>query len=219
MAAIRILIVDDHTLFRRGLVGLLQDEPQCQVVGQASNGEEALRMVQELPVDVVLMDIKMPGVDGIEVSQRILEVRPSARVIVLSVSEDDQDVLGAVLAGARGYLLKNADADELVLTIRRVHAGEAVLSPVVTLRVLEALRGRTSLNTLAAQLTSREYEVMELLAKGFDNQRISTTLAISGNTVKTHVAHILEKLKLRSRSQVAAYAGLTGWHSLGKRKP
>ena len=204
MADIHLLIVDDHTLFRRGLVSLLQDEPQLHIVGQAGNGEEALQLIQHLEVDVVLMDVKMPGQDGIEVTRRLLEVRPDARIIALTISDDDQDVLRAIQAGAHGYILKDADADELVRTIRRVHAGEAVLSPAVTLGVLEALRGRISSSPRHDYLTAREHEVLEMLAQGADNRQIAAVLSISLNTVKTHVAHILKKLELHSRRQLSS---------------
>jgi len=216
MAAIRLLIVDDHTLFRRGLVGLLQNEPQLQVVGQAADGEHALRLVHEFQVDVVLMDMKMPGENGMEVIRRLLAVSPATHVIVLTVSDDNEDVLGAIQAGARGYMLKNAEADELVQTIRRVYAGDAVLSPAVTLGVLEAVRSGVTSQSWDTQLTPREIEVLQLLVQGIGNRQIAAALSISENTVKTHVAHILEKLKLDSRRQIAAHAGLPAWHRSGR---
>jgi two-component system, NarL family, nitrate/nitrite response regulator NarL len=219
MAAIRLLIVDDHTLFRHGLVSLLQNEPQLQVVGQAANGEQALRLAQQFQVDVVLMDLKMPGENGIEVMRRLLEVRDATRIIVLTVSEDTDDVLGAVRAGARGYILKNADADELVQTIRRVYAGYAVLSPDVTLGVLEALRSGMTSPSWDSQLTPRELEVLQLLIQGSGNRQIAAALSISENTVKTHVGHILEKLKLDSRRQVAAHAGPPDWRRPARHNP
>lgn len=206
MRPIRLLIVDDHTLFRQGLVSLLQDESDFQVVGEAASGEEALSMARQLQPDVVLMDVTMPGMGGIETTRRLLTLMPHARVLMLTVSEEDEDLFAAIQAGARGYILKNADADELLDAIRRVHTGEAMLSPSVTLRVLEVLRKGVPLALPDLPLTRREQEVLALLAQGASNRQIAETLMVSENTVKTHVRHILEKLGLRSRGEVIAYA-------------
>lgn len=203
--AIRLVVVDDHPMFRKGLVGLLRDEADFQVVGQAADGEQAVRLVQGRQPDVVLMDLMMPGVDGVEATRRLLEMTPGARVLMLTISEDDEDLLAAIRAGARGYILKNADADELFQAIRRVHAGEAVLASAVTLRVLEAVRAAPPPPAPATPLTPREREVAWLLARGATNREIAETLFISKNTVKTHVSNILEKLDIQSRRQVAAY--------------
>jgi two-component system nitrate/nitrite response regulator NarL len=205
MAPIRLLIVDDHTMFRQGLVSLLQGEAEFQVVGQAAGGQEALRLAGELQPDVVLMDVMMPEMGGVEATRRLLETTPHARILMLTVSEEDEDLLAAIQAGARGYILKNADADALLEAIRRVHAGEAVLSPAVTLRVLQAVRAATPPPAREKPLTPREQEVLWLLARGASNCQIAETLMISENTVKTHVGHILEKLGIHSRHQVAAY--------------
>jgi two-component system nitrate/nitrite response regulator NarL len=202
---IRLLIVDDHTMFRQGLVSLLQGEAEFRVVGQAADGEEALRLAGQLQPDVVLMDVMMPGMGGVEATRRLLETTPHARILMLTVSEADEDLLAAIRAGARGYILKNADADELLEAIRRVHAGEAVLSPVVTLRVLRAVRAAPPPPAPAEPLTPREREVSWLVARGASNREIAETLLISENTVKTHVGHILEKLGIHSRRQVATY--------------
>jgi two-component system nitrate/nitrite response regulator NarL len=202
---IRLLIVDDHTMFRQGLASLLGVEAAFRVVGQAADGEQALRLFEELQPDVVLMDVMMPCVDGVEATRRLLETTPHARILMLTVSDADEDLLAAIRAGARGYILKDADADELFEAIRRVHAGEAVLSPAVTLRVLQAVRRTPPPPAPARPLTPREREVAWLLARGASNREIAETLMISENTVKTHVAHILEKLGIQSRRQVAAY--------------
>jgi two-component system nitrate/nitrite response regulator NarL len=202
---IRLLIVDDHTMFRQGLVSLLGVEATFQVVGQAADGEQALRLFEELQPDVVLMDVMMPCVDGVEAARRLLETTPHARILMLTVSDADEDLLAAIRAGACGYLLKDADADELFDAIRRVHAGEALLSPAVTLRVLQAVRAAPTLPAPATPLTPREREVCWLLARGASNREIAETLIISENTVKTHVSNILEKLGIQSRRQVAAY--------------
>lgn len=205
MRPIRLLIVDDHTLFRRGLVSLLQGERDLEVVGEAASGEEALRLARELQPDVILMDIRMPGMNGVEASERLGQEAPGARILVLTVSEEDEDVFAAIRAGARGYLLKNAEADDLITAIRRVHGGEAVLSPAITLRVFQVLQGTAPFPPLAT-LTPREREVLRLLAQGADNRQIAEALVVSENTVKTHIHNILEKLGLQSRSQLAAYA-------------
>lgn len=205
MAPIRLFIVDDHTLFRQGLVGLLQSEPGLEVVGEAAGGEEALHQILALEPDVVLMDVKMPQMDGVEVTRRLLAARPQTRVLVLTVSEEDEDLFAAIQAGARGYILKNADADELLQAIARVHAGEAMLSPAVTLRVLQALRSGGPPPEPELPLTPRERDVLRLLAQGASNRQIAERLMISENTVKTHVAHILEKLGLDNRAEVVAY--------------
>jgi two-component system NarL family response regulator len=207
VTSIRLLIVDNHTLFRQGLVSLLQSEPGYEVIGEASSGEEALHMVPELNPDVVLMDVKMPGIGGVEATRRLTEANPQSRVLMLTVSEEEEILLAAIQSGARGYILKNADAGELLEAIRRVYAGEAMLSPMMTLRLLQVLQSGgipTPLSDLP--LTSREQDVFKLLAQGASNRQIAETLMITENTVKTHVRNILEKLELHSRSEVAAYA-------------
>ena len=207
MASIRLIIVDNHTLFRQGLVSLLQSEPGFEVTGEASSGEEALHVVPELRPDVVLMDVKMPGIGGVEATRRLMESNPDTRVLMLTVSEEEESLFAAIQAGARGYILKNADAAELLEAIQRVHAGEAMLSPVMTLRLLQVLQSGGIPAPLAElPLTSREQDVFQLLAQGASNRQIAETLMITENTVKTHVRNILEKLELHSRSEVAAYA-------------
>ena len=207
MASIRLLIVDNHTLFRQGLVSLLQSEPGFEVTGEASSGEEALHVVPELRPDVVLMDVKMPGIGGVEATRRLTESNPDTRVLMLTVSEEEESLFAAIQAGARGYILKNADAAELLEAIQRVYAGEAMLSPVMTLRLLQVLQSGGIPAPLAElPLTSREQDVFQLLAQGASNRQIAETLMITENTVKTHVRNILEKLELHSRSEVAAYA-------------
>ncbi len=205
MAPIRVLVVDDHAMFRQGLVSLLKIEPEIEIVGQASDGETALDLAQEVQPDVVLMDVNMPRMGGVETTQRLLANMPGARVLMLTVSEDDEDLFAAIRAGARGYILKNADADELLEAIRRVYAGEAMLSPTVTLRLLQALRDGP-LPAAELPLTPREFDVFWLLAQGSSNREIAEALVISENTVKTHVRHIMEKLGIRSRHEVADYA-------------
>jgi DNA-binding NarL/FixJ family response regulator len=207
MLSTRLLIVDNHTLFRQGLVSLLQSEPGFEVVGEAGSGEEALKLVPRIQPDVVLMDVKMPGIGGVEATRRLAEAMPQARVLMLTVSEEEESLFAAIQAGARGYILKSADADELLEAIRHVHAGEAMISPVMTFRLMQALRNGGVHSPLPElPLTSREQDVFQLLAQGASNRQIAKALTITENTVKTHVRNILEKLELRNRSEVAAYA-------------
>jgi DNA-binding NarL/FixJ family response regulator len=207
MLSTRLLIVDNHTLFRQGLVSLLQSEPGFEVVGEAGSGEEALKLVPRIQPDVVLMDVKMPGIGGVEATRRLVEATPQARVLMLTVSEEEESLFAAIQAGARGYILKSADADELLEAIRHVHAGEAMISPVMTFRLMQALRNGGVHSPLPElPLTSREQDVFQLLAQGASNRQIAKALTITENTVKTHVRNILEKLELRNRSEVAAYA-------------
>ena len=207
MASIRLLIVDNHTLFRQGLVSLLQSEPGYSVIGEASSGEEALLLVSELAPDVVLMDVKMPGIGGVEATRRLMETNPEERILMLTVSEEEENLLAAIQVGARGYILKNADAGELLEAIQRVYAGEAMISPTMTFRLFQVLRnGGIPTPLPELPLTSREQDVFQLLAQGASNRQIAETLMITENTVKTHVRNILEKLELHSRTEVAAFA-------------
>lgn len=207
MPSIRLLIVDNHTLFRQGLVSLLQSEPGFQVIGEAGSGEEALELARQLQPDVVLMDVKMPGIGGVEATRRLLELMPPARVLMLTVSEEEESLFAAIHAGARGYILKNADADELLEGIRRVHAGEAMISPAMTFRLIQVLRsGGTPASASELPLTPREQDVFHLLVRGASNREIAESLTISENTVKTHVRNILDKLELDNRVEVAAFA-------------
>jgi len=207
MTPIRLLIVDNHTLFRQGLISLLQNEHEFLVVGEAASGDAAVQQALALQPDVVLMDVTLPGMDGIETTCRLLADMPGVRVLMLTVSDLDEHLLGAIHAGARGYLLKSADADELFYAIRHVHAGEAILSPTMTLRLFNIVRASPLLLPLLAAdlpLTRREQDVLRLLAQGQSNRQIAQVLMVSENTVKTHVRHILEKLELDSRSEAVA---------------
>lgn len=205
MTPIRVLIVDDHTMFRQGLVNLLQIESELQVIGDAPDGAAALQKARALQPDVVLMDVKMPRMGGVEATRQLLADMPGVRVLMLTVSEEDEDLFAAIRAGARGYILKNADADELLEAIRRLHAGQAMLSPDMTLRLLQTLRDGP-LPPAKLPLTPRQLDVFRLLARGISNREIAEALVISENTVKTHVRHIMEKLEIRSRYEVADYA-------------
>lgn len=200
---IRVLIADDHTVLRHGLRMILDEADDITVVGEAANGEEAVAQAHALTPEVVLMDVNMPGMDGVEAARQIRASLPQTRVLILTVSDKDRDLMGAIKAGARGYLLKSAESDDVLEAIRRVAAGDAILPPALTARVLDEL---ASPAPTLSPLTDREIEVLDLIAQGLGNKGIAAALYISENTVKTHVRHILEKLGLRSRSEAAAFA-------------
>lgn len=206
---IRVLIADDHTVLRHGLRLILNEAADITVVGEAASGEEAVSMTLELRPAVVLMDVGMPGLDGIEATRRIRTVRPEVAVLILTISDRDQDLIEAIKAGVRGYLLKSTESSEVIEGIRRVAAGEAIVPPALMSRVFDELAKPAS---AARELTDREQEVLTLVAQGLGNKEIASRLVISENTVKTHVRHILEKSNLSNRAEAAAYAvqmGLT----------
>jgi len=215
-ARIRIVVVDDQTLVREGLVTLLQLSPEIEVVGSAANGEEAVTVARRESPDIVLMDLRMPRVDGVEATRRIVAELPATRVIVLTTYADDESVFSALQAGARGYLTKDSDASEIVHAIQTVHAGEALLDPSVQRRLIESLAAGSPAATphqaYPDGLTQREVDVLALIAAGLSNQEIASRLFISEATVKTHINNIFSKARLRDRGQAVAYAfrqGLT----------
>jgi len=202
--AIRVLIVDDHQLFRRGVSSLLAGREDIEVVGEANNGAEAVERARELMPDVVLMDIKMPELDGIAATKQLKAEMPYVRIMMLTVSETDEDLFEAIKAGASGYLLKNVDPDHLVASVLQVQRGEVPIAPTMAAKILRELT--TPSETSIQALTSRERQVLELLASGMANKEIAFTLKISENTVKNHLRNILEKLHLQNRVQAALYA-------------
>jgi two-component system nitrate/nitrite response regulator NarL len=212
-APIRLLVVDDHTLFRRGLVALLATEADLVVAGEAADAGEAARRARELQPDVILLDNHLPGVTGIAALAGLKEAAPAARVLMLTVSEDESDLSAALRAGAQGYVLKTIDGDMLAQAIRRTMRGESVVSPEMTGKLVQALRSMhggeppASADPLAA-LSPREREILEHIARGASNKAIARALDIAETTVKIHVQHILRKLGLASRVQAAVY--LTG---------
>jgi DNA-binding NarL/FixJ family response regulator len=205
MDCIRLLVADDHRLFRQGLLSLLQSEPEFEVVGEAASGQEALRLAAVAQPDVALVDLMMPDMSGTEVIAQLVARWPAFKVVVLTASEDSQDLLGAIQAGAKGYVLKNADADDLFDVIRDVYAGGEAICAMATSKVMQILRGLVARSAPDPGLTPREREVVALLAAGADSAEIASRLVISKNTVRTHVAHILEKLQLRNRSELIAW--------------
>lgn len=199
---IRILLVDDHSVVRQGLKMFLALDPELQVVGEATNGEEALRAAQTLQPDVVLMDLLMPVMDGIAATAAIRRTLPAVEVIALTSVLEDEKVIGAVRAGAIGYLLKDTQADELCRAIKAAAAGQVQLSPQAAARLLREVRAPES----PEKLTERETDVLRLLAQGYANKEIAHQLQLGEKTIKTHVSNILSKLGVPSRTQAALYA-------------
>ena len=219
-AAIRILVVDDHTLFRRGLIALLSREPQLQTVGDAADAGEALRRAQELQPDLILLDNHLPGVKGVDVLPALREAAPAARVVMLTVSEDENDLAAALQAGASGYLLKNIEGDALAQAIRRVMGGESTIAPEMTGKLIAAYRGASAPPPCAAapadtasplaQLSPRELDILRGIAGGASNKEIARDLGIAETTVKIHVQHVLRKLDVGSRVNAAVIAASHG---------
>ena len=213
---IRILLADDHALFRQGLKSLLESEADLRVIGEAQSGREAIRYAAETRPDVILMDIQMPELDGVKATQSILEINPRANVIILTMYRQDSYVFEAVKAGARGYLLKDADATELIDAIRRVADGDTLLDPEMAASVLEDFKvKKESLpNEKHNDLTDREAAILRLLAQGSSNQEIALKLNISEKTVRNRLSEIVAKLQLNNRTQAALYAIREGLASL-----
>lgn len=206
---IRVLICDDHALFRRGLLMVVEEEDDLEVVAEAANGRDAIRLAAEHAPDVVLMDLRMPHVDGIAATKAILEQQPSAAVILLTVSDEEDDLFEAMKAGAAGYLLKEISIDEVASAIRSVHRGDRLVTPSLATKLITEFAGfgRGGRNgTPAPQLTTRELEVLRQVASGKTNREIAVALGIAENTVKNHVRNLLEKLRLHNRTEAVLYA-------------
>ncbi len=208
-----MLLVDDHDLFRSGLRNLL-DEQDVEVVGECDNGSDALEAVRELAPDVVVMDLNMPGISGVEATRQISMIAPLTRVLVLTISDQDEDVMDAVVAGACGYLLKDASITELMQGIRSAAVGESLISPTIATKVLQRLRAtsgsRHDAELIRSELSARELQVLKLIANGQDNALIAAELHISPKTVKNHISNILMKLQIENRIQAAVYAVRSG---------
>ncbi|MHB8642952.1 MAG: response regulator [Gaiellaceae bacterium] len=212
-ATVRVLLVDDHDLFRTGLRNLLEEQG-IDIVGEAGDGSQAVRLVRELTPDVVVMDLNMPGIGGVEATRQVTSVAPLTRVVVLTISDQDGDVLDAILAGACGYLVKDASIEELMAGIRAAAIGESLISPHIAGKVLQRIRATSSqpdiAETIRTELSDREIEVLKLIANGKDNAMIAGELHISPKTVKNHISNILMKLQIENRIQAAVYAVRSG---------
>jgi DNA-binding NarL/FixJ family response regulator len=210
---LRVLVVDDHDLFRTGLRNLLEEQG-VNVVGEAPNGQIAIRQASELAPDVVIMDLNMPGLGGVETTRQLAGIVPLTRVVVLTISADDEDVMAAVMAGACGYLLKDSSIQDLITGIRAAASGESLISPQIAAKVLQRLRSQSTSEdaaaTIRAELSDREIEVLKLIANGKDNAQIARELFISPKTVKNHISNILMKLQIDNRIQAAVYAVRSG---------
>ena len=212
---IRVLVADDHPVFREGLVGILEKEDDFEVVGQASDGLEAVELAQRLLPTVAVVDMSMPKLNGIEVIKRVKASSPDTAILALSAFGYDAYVLGAFEAGASGYLLKSVRVRDLVRAIRSLHAGEAVLGPTATRKLLGRLSSGTGTGTYVARvLLPREVEVLRMAAKGLNNREIAQALGISIRTCQTHIANILNKLQVGSRTEAVLRALKEGWLTL-----
>jgi len=220
MEKIRLMIVDDHPLFRQGVRSALETEPDFEVVGEAADGEEAIQIARALAPDVVLMDINLPVIDGLEVARRLRLNLPSSAVIILTAYDDDEQLFQAIKAGAAAYFLKDIHPDDLAEGIRRVSRGEYLINdclmsrPLLASRVLQKFRELASfvdVQPFLAPLTPREMEVLDLIAKGSSNKEIARILKISDQTVKNHITSILRKLNVNDRTEAVVYALRHGW--------
>ena len=202
----RVLIADDQTLFRSGLARLLDGDDRVSVIGEAGDGNEAVQKVSTLKPDIVLMDLRMPNLDGIEATGKIVAEHPEVKVLILTTFEADNHVIQALKVGASGYILKDSQPDAIVSSILAVAAGERVMSGAVASRVLEMLTGTTTPKEFYDGLTVRELEILKMLASGMANKQIAYKLTISEKTVRNHVSNIYEKLQIYDRSQAVLYA-------------
>lgn len=209
---IRILISDDHTLFRDGLRSLFASVPDTQVVGETGSGEDAVALAESLQPDVVLMDIQMPGLNGIEATRRITRTSPHIGVVMVTMFEDDESVFAAMRAGARGYVLKGADQEEMLRAVRSAARGEALFGPSIAARLTRFFTGSrpAAAPDLFPELTGREREVLDLIAQGRNNEGIASQLIISRKTVRNHVSNILSKLQVADRAQAIVRARQAG---------
>jgi DNA-binding NarL/FixJ family response regulator len=205
--------VDDHDLFRTGLRTLLEEQG-VDIVGEADNGMKAIAAIRETAPEVVVMDLNMPGISGVEATRQIAMIAPLTRVLVLTISDQDADVMDAILAGACGYLLKDSSIDELMAGIGAAAAGESLVSPAIAAKVLQRLRATSAspheAETIRSELSDREIQVLKLIANGKDNAMIAAELHISPKTVKNHISNILMKLQIENRIQAAVYAVRSG---------
>ena len=209
---VTVVLVDDHAVVRQGVRAFLDAQPDVEIVGEAASGEEAVRLAERLVPDVVLMDLVMPGMNGVEATKRVRQVSPRTQVVVLTSFHDDADIFPAIKAGALSYLLKDAGPDEIATAVRAAARGETTLHPRVATRLLRQVRGEqgTPANPYT-DLTEREQEVLHLIAQGLSNAEIGAALSISEKTVKAHVSNLLSKLYLVDRTQAAIFAWREGF--------
>jgi len=211
--AVRVVLVDDHDLFRTGLRNLLEEQQGVQVLGEAGDGLEAVRLVRDAAPDVVVMDLNMPKMSGVEATKHITAQSPLTRVIVLTISDQDADVMDAIVAGACGYLVKDSSIQELIRGIKSAAVGESLISPPIAAKIVQRMRAVTldqGAETIRAELSDRELQVLRLIANGKDNSQIAEALHISPKTVKNHISNILMKLQIENRIQAAVYAVRSG---------
>jgi DNA-binding NarL/FixJ family response regulator len=208
MEPLRVLIADDHPLFRHGIHALLDATPDCEVVGEATTGDEAVAMAAALQPDVILMDIQMPGVNGIEATRRIVRESPHIRILIITMFEDDASVFTAMRAGARGYVLKDAEKAEMLRAIRAVGSGEAIFSPAIATRLIDFFSAPKPATAPDAfpDLTEREREILDLIAQGKSNADIAGQLVLSPNTVRNYVSNIFSKLQVADRAHAILLA-------------
>ena len=213
---IKVVLADDHAIVREGTRELIQREPDLEVIGEASDGAEAVALAEKLAPDVVIMDISMPGVNGIEATRLIKKVRPTTAVLILTAYDSEQYIMAILEAGAAGYLLKSVRGQELIEAIRSVFAGESVLQPATTRRVIDQLISRTmhEEQSTGNPLTERETEVLKLAARGVSNKDIAEQLYLSTRTVQTHLSNIFKKLAVASRTEAILYGFRRGWFIL-----
>jgi DNA-binding NarL/FixJ family response regulator len=215
--SIKVLIADDHVFYREGVRALLSNSPEITVVDEASNGDEVITKANELKPNVILMDIKMPGTNGIEATRRITQAEPNIGILVITMFDDDDSVFAAMRAGARGYLLKDADKDELVRAIVAVERGEAIFSPAIAQRMIQYFSAAPSASSSKkqsgefAELTERELEILNLIARGDNNNTIANKLSLSIKTVQNYVSSILTKLQVADRAQAIVRAREAGF--------
>jgi len=215
MGKIKVLLAEDHVIVREGVRELIQHEPDMEVIGEASDGEEAIELADKLRPDVVIMDIAMPKLNGIEATKRIKALHPTTAVLILTAYDNDQYIFALVEAGAAGYLLKNVRGRELIDAVRAVYAGESVLYPTVARRILDRLKSPTPTESQTIEsLSGRETEVLKFAAKGISNKDIAQQLFISPRTVQVHLGNIFNKLGVASRTEAVLYGLRRGWLTL-----
>lgn len=206
MEQIKVLIADDHPVVREGLFAMLSRQPDFKVVGEAKDGIEAVEMARRLEPDVVLMDLRMPEMDGVEAMRQIRSTNPDIKFIILTTYSDDEYIFSGIEAGARAYLLKDAPREELFRAIRAVYRGESLIQPVVASRLIDRFAELSRRAPPGEQLTERELEILQLMAKGAANKEISAQLSISESTVKTHISNIFQKLGVNDRTEAVTEA-------------